>query len=187
MNNNSPVTILAACMYRGSIKKCSVTCEVSAGIGYHLVGIPDEAVKETLLRTITALQSLGYHLPGKKVVIRYASLEGKFIPRLGNKNVCPSLDLATAMVILLACGQISPLPKKELLFIGEIGLDGSIRFPETGMSNPRDAAAVIDWQLQQSFDAVIGWNTSYPLNDAGVWQGFNNLSEVIDYLNTENL
>lgn len=48
-----------------------VTVEVSLdrGIGIHLVGLADAAVKESLLRTTTALQALGYHIPGKRMVI----------------------------------------------------------------------------------------------------------------------
>ena len=41
---------------------------IAVQIGIYLVGMADIAVKESLLRTITALQSLGYHIPGKKIV-----------------------------------------------------------------------------------------------------------------------
>ena len=47
----------------------TVEVDITPGIGIHLVGMADIAVKESLLRTITALQSLGYHIPGKKIVI----------------------------------------------------------------------------------------------------------------------
>ena len=50
----------------------TVEIDITAGIGFHLVGLADVAVKESLLRTITALQSLDYHIPGKKVVINLA-------------------------------------------------------------------------------------------------------------------
>lgn len=47
----------------------TVEVDVTKGIGIHLVGLADAAVKESLLRTITAMQTLGYHVPGKKIVI----------------------------------------------------------------------------------------------------------------------
>ena len=47
----------------------TVEVNISSGIGIHLVGLADVAVKESLLRTITALQSLNYRIPGKKIVI----------------------------------------------------------------------------------------------------------------------
>ena len=45
-----------------------VETSISNGIGIHLVGLADAAVKESLLRTGTALQSLGLRIPGKKIV-----------------------------------------------------------------------------------------------------------------------
>lgn len=47
----------------------TVEVDITQGIGIHLVGLADAAVKESLLRTITALQSLGFRIPGKKIVI----------------------------------------------------------------------------------------------------------------------
>ena len=47
----------------------TVEVDISSGIGIHLVGLADAAVKESLLRTITALRSVGYRIPGKKIVI----------------------------------------------------------------------------------------------------------------------
>lgn len=57
----------AKCM---GIRAVPVTVEVNItlGIGIHLVGLADAAVKESLLRTVTALQAKGFHVPGKKIV-----------------------------------------------------------------------------------------------------------------------
>lgn len=49
--------------------RVTVEVDIVPGIGIHLVGLADTAVKESLLRTITALQSLEFHIPGKKIVI----------------------------------------------------------------------------------------------------------------------
>ena len=46
----------------------TVEVEITLGIGIHLVGLADVAVKESLLRTVTALQAKGFHVPGKKIV-----------------------------------------------------------------------------------------------------------------------
>lgn len=48
----------------------TVEVDIRSGIGIHLVGLGDTAVKESLLRTVNALQSLGYSIPGKKIVIK---------------------------------------------------------------------------------------------------------------------
>ena len=50
----------------------TVEVDVTSGIGIHLVGLADVAVKESLLRTVTALQSRGFRIPGKKIVINLA-------------------------------------------------------------------------------------------------------------------
>ena len=52
------------------IRAVPVTVEVNItlGIGIHLVGLADAAVKESLLRTVTALQAKGFHIPGKRIV-----------------------------------------------------------------------------------------------------------------------
>ena len=46
----------------------TVEVDITTGIGIHLVGLADVAVKESLLRTMTALQSMGMRIPGKKIV-----------------------------------------------------------------------------------------------------------------------
>jgi len=47
----------------------SITAEVNIdkGIGYHLVGLPDNAIKESIFRIAAALQNNGYKIPGKKL------------------------------------------------------------------------------------------------------------------------
>ena len=53
----------------------TVEVDINSGIGIHLVGLADVAVKESLLRTMTALQSIGFRIPGKKIVINLAPAE----------------------------------------------------------------------------------------------------------------
>ena len=50
----------------------TVEVDITLGIGIHLVGLADAAVKESLLRTVTALQAKGFRIPGKKIVINLA-------------------------------------------------------------------------------------------------------------------
>ena len=47
----------------------TVETDIDHGIGIHLVGLADAAVKESLLRTVTAMETLGFRVPGKKIVI----------------------------------------------------------------------------------------------------------------------
>lgn len=47
----------------------TVEVDVTMGIGIHLCGLADVAVKESLIRTVSALTSSGFRIPGKKIVI----------------------------------------------------------------------------------------------------------------------
>lgn len=97
----------------------TVEVDITQGIGIHLVGLADVAVKESLLRTITALQSLGFHIPGKKIVINLA-------PADMHKNGS-GYDLPIALGIIAASGQKQLAGLEKYLIMGELGLDGSIR------------------------------------------------------------
>ena len=105
-------------------RQFKITCEVTDGIGIHMVGLADQAVKESLLRTVTALQANGFRIPGKKVVIVIESV-------YGNATAIGSgFDLPVAIAILLASGQIETKHMtNSICIIGELGLDGSIRTP----------------------------------------------------------
>jgi len=97
----------------------TVEVDVVTGIGIHLVGLADVAVKESLLRTVTALQSIGYKIPGRKIVINLAPADLR-------KNGS-GYDLPIAVGIVAASGQTSLPLAEKFLIMGELGLDGSVR------------------------------------------------------------
>jgi len=97
----------------------TVEVDIARGIGIHLVGLADIAVKESLLRTITALQSLNFNIPGKKIVINLAPADMR-------KNGS-GYDLPIALGIIAASGQRSTPGLGKYLIMGELGLDGSVR------------------------------------------------------------
>ena len=103
------------------IDACPVTVEVniSNGIGIHLVGLADVAVKESLLRTVTALQSLEFRVPGKKIVINLAPAD---IHKKGS-----GYDVPIALGIIAASGQREMPGLGKYLILGELGLDGTVR------------------------------------------------------------
>lgn len=97
----------------------TVEIDITTGIGIHLVGLADAAVKESLLRTITALQTLGFRIPGKKIVINLAPAD---MHKKGS-----GYDLPIALGIVAASGQRNLPLLGEFMIMGELGLDGSIR------------------------------------------------------------
>ena len=99
--------------------KVTVEVDVSNGIGIHLVGLADIAVKESLLRTTTALEALGYHVPGKRIVINLAPAD---VHKSGS-----GYDIPIALGIIAASGQRQLTGLDRFLVTGELGLDGSVR------------------------------------------------------------
>lgn len=97
----------------------TVEINISSGLGIHLVGLADAAVKESLLRTITALQSLGYRIPGKKIVINLAPAD---MHKKGS-----GYDVPIALGIIAASGQRELPLLEKFMVMGELGLDGGVR------------------------------------------------------------
>ena len=97
----------------------TVEVDITTGIGIHLVGLADAAVKESLLRTITALQSMGFRIPGKKIVINLAPAD---MHKKGS-----GYDVPIALGIIAASGQRELPLLGEYMVMGELGLDGSVR------------------------------------------------------------
>ena len=98
----------------------NVEVNINLGIGLHLVGLADAAVKESLLRTVTALQGLGYHVPGKKIVINLAPAD---MHKQGS-----GYDIPIALGIVAASEQRRMPNLDKYLIMGELGLDGSVRY-----------------------------------------------------------
>ena len=97
----------------------TVEVDITNGLGVHLVGLADAAVKESLLRTITALQSMGFRIPGKKIVINLAPAD---MHKKGS-----GYDLPIAIGIIAASGQRRLPLLEDFMVMGELGLDGGVR------------------------------------------------------------
>lgn len=103
------------------VEATTITVEVNIdkGIGYHLVGLPDSAIKESSYRIAAALQNNGYKLPGKKITINMAPAD---LRKEGS-----AYDLTLALGILIASSQIKGEDVSEYLIMGELSLDGSLQ------------------------------------------------------------
>ena len=97
----------------------TVEVNVSQGINFHLVGLPDNAVKESQQRIESALKTNDYKWPGKKIVINMAPAD---IRKEGS-----AYDLTLASGILAASDQIQSDNLNEFVIMGELSLDGSIQ------------------------------------------------------------
>lgn len=97
----------------------TVEVDIASGLGIHLVGLADAAVKESLLRTMTALQSMGFRIPGRKIVINLAPAD---MHKKGS-----GYDVPIALGIIAASGQRELPFLEDFMIMGELGLDGSVR------------------------------------------------------------
>ena len=97
----------------------TVEVEVSDGICFYLVGLADNAVKESQQRIGAALGRYGYRIPGKKIVINMAPAS---LRKEGS-----AFDAAIAIGIMAASGQLESEWLEEFLILGELALDGTLR------------------------------------------------------------
>ena len=97
----------------------TVEVDVSTGLNFYMVGLPDNAVKESQQRVESALRINGYSLPGKKIVINLAPAD--------LRNEGSAYDLSIAMGILGASGQIGNELLGQYIILGELSLDGKIQ------------------------------------------------------------
>src|SRR5699024_5673747 len=103
------------------VEATTITMEVNIviGVGYHLVGLPDNAIKESSFRIAAALQNNGFKLPGKKITINMAPAD---LRKEGS-----AYDLPLALGILVASAQIKAPDIGDYLIMGELSLDGGLQ------------------------------------------------------------
>lgn len=103
------------------VEATTITVEVNIdkGVGYHLVGLPDNTIKESSYRIAAALKNNGYNLPVKKITINMAPAD---LRKEGS-----AYDLTLAIGILVASGQIKSTEVANYLIMGELSLDGSLQ------------------------------------------------------------
>lgn len=97
----------------------TVEVSVSSGMKYYMVGLPDNAVKESWQRIETALRYTEYKMPHRKIVINLAPAD---IRKEGS-----AYDLPMAIGILAASEQIHCEALESFLIMGELSLDGTIQ------------------------------------------------------------
>ena len=112
------VKVLAAAIQ--GISATLVTIEVNAlrGIKFYLVGLPDNAVKESHQRINSALQYNGLRFPSKQIIVNMAPAD---IKKEGS-----AYDLPIAVGILAADEAVSTSRLGTNLIMGELGLDGML-------------------------------------------------------------
>lgn len=96
-----------------------IEVNIDRGIAYNLVGLPGSAIKESSYRISAALKNSGFRMPGKKITINLAPAN---LRKEGS-----AYDLAMAIGILVASGQMKSNTFDKYLMLGELSLDGGLR------------------------------------------------------------
>jgi magnesium chelatase family protein len=87
--------------------------------GFHIVGMPETAVRESRDRVRSALLNSHFQFPDRRITVNLAPAD---LPKGGGR-----FDLPIALGILAASGQLPRAGLRALEFIGELALDGSLR------------------------------------------------------------
>lgn len=111
--------VFGSAIFGVSAKTITIEVNVERGIGYNLVGLPDNAIKESNYRIRTALTNCGYDFPGKKITINMAPAD---LHKEGS-----AYDLTIAVGIMASSEQIKSDEIGKYLIMGELALDGLIR------------------------------------------------------------
>lgn len=98
----------------------TVEVDLSGGLpGFDLVGLADTAIKEAKERVRAAIKNSGLDYPINKITINLAPAD--------KKKTGPHYDIAIAVAILCAVGKIEPETVENIVFLGELSLDGTIQ------------------------------------------------------------
>ena len=156
----------------------TITVEVNAGgfvrqdkNYYHLVGLPDNAVKEGFQRIEAAIKNIGYKIPRLKLVVNLAPAD---IRKEGS-----AYDLPIALGIMASTHQVDGRNLSDYIIMGELSLDGGLR--------PIKGALPIAIQARnENYKGIIlpkeNAREAAIVDDLEVY-GIENLREAVDFFN----
>ena len=168
--------MLAKILSSATIGIDAYTVEVETNLekqipSFTIVGLPDNVVKESKERVITAIKNSGYDFPIKKITINLAPAD---IKKEGS-----SFDLPIAIGILKALEFVTLENYNDTIFLGELSLDGKLRAVKGALpiavEAKRKGIKKIILSQESAGEASI-------VDEVEVY-GMENLNEVVDYLN----
>lgn len=166
------VKIYGSAIYGVSAQTITIEVNVdTGGVGYHLVGLPDNAIKESSYRISAALKNIGFRIPGKKITINMAPAD--------LRKEGAAYDLSIALGILAASEQIQAENLSEYIIMGELSLDG-------GLLPIKGVLPIAIKAKEEGFKGIILPNKNIReaaiVSDLEVY-GVDNIREVVDYFN----
>ena len=152
-----------------------ITIEVNStrGCMFHLVGLPDSAVKESHERILSALQVNGYKFPTSQIVINMAPAD---IRKEGS-----AYDLPLAIGMMAAKENVSTEKLSKYIIMGELSLDGSLQ-------TIKGALPIAIKAREEGYEGLIvtrqNAREAAVVNNLKVY-GADNIKEVIEFFNEE--
>ncbi|MCZ2357260.1 MAG: YifB family Mg chelatase-like AAA ATPase [Bacteroidia bacterium] len=155
------------------VNACTITIEVNLGgmFGYSIVGLPDNAVKESRDRVETAIKNNKFDFPRQKIILNLAPAD---IRKEGS-----AFDLPIAIGILAASGQVECPELDRYILLGELSLDGSLQ-------PVRGALPIAIQARKEGFKGILLPTSN--ADEAAIVNNLmvipiQNLSEAVDFLN----
>ncbi len=156
------------------IEAITITVEVNiypGKLAYVMVGLPDNAVRESMQRVESALLSNGYRMPRQRIVVNMAPAD---IRKEGS-----AYDLTVATAILASSGQIENELLEKYIIMGELSLDGTVQ-------SIKGALPIAIQARKEGFKGLIlpkqNAREAAIVNDLEVY-GVENISEVANFFN----
>ncbi|MBC8321161.1 MAG: YifB family Mg chelatase-like AAA ATPase [Bacteroidetes bacterium] len=151
----------------------TIEVNISQGKKFYLVGLPDNAVKESHHRLVAVINNIDFKFPRRRIVINMAPAD---IKKEGS-----AYDLPIAIAILSASEQITDHRLNEFVMMGELSLDGSLK-PVKG------ALPMAIKAKENKFKGIIVPEEN--VKEAAIVEGidvygFRHISDVIRMLNNE--
>jgi len=159
------------------VNACTITVEVNVGggFGYAMVGLPDNAVRESKERVFTAIRHIGKEIPRHKITINMAPAD---LRKEGS-----AYDLTIAIGILAASGQVNPEMASAYIIMGELSLDGNLQpvkgaLPMSIQARKEGYKGVLLPEMNANEAAIVNQLDVIPIRS---------LTEAIAYLNGESI
>jgi magnesium chelatase family protein len=172
-NTKNASKIYGSAIHGVSAQTITIEVNVDTGIGYHLVGLPDNAIKESSYRINAALKNVGFKIPGKKITVNMAPAD---LRKEGS-----AYDLSIAIGILAASDLIKAENLEKYIIMGELSLDG-------GLQPIKGVLPIAIKAREEGFKGIIlpkqNTREAAIVNNLEVY-GVENIKEVIDFFNED--
>lgn len=167
------VTIYASALMGINATTVCVEVNITTGIGTFIVGLPDNAVKESLFRINSAFETNKFKVPGRKIIVNLSPAD---LRKEGS-----AYDLPIAVATLIASAQLVCDDVESTMIMGELSLDGSLR-PIKG------ALPIAIHARERGFKRLIvpkeNASEAGVVNNIDVY-GLESLTEVVEFLRGE--